>query len=75
MSPLDGADPREQFAAQVRRHNESRPHSALFCLAPADFCFGRIQDKLKIREVPLKQAGATRINSGNEVSRFTLLKI
>jgi len=69
---IDLDDAREQIAAYVSRYNESRPHSALHYLTPADFLFGRVGDKLKIREERLNQARSARISSRNQASGFTI---
>ncbi|MBK8809524.1 MAG: transposase [Acidobacteria bacterium] len=69
---IDLDDVRVQFVAHVRRYNETRPHSALVHLTPADFLLGRVEDKLKVREERLNQARSARIKSRNQASGFTL---
>lgn len=55
-------DARQQISKYVDFYNNQRLHSALFYLAPADFLFGRVEEKLQIRETKLHEAKINRYN-------------
>lgn len=58
-------DARKQIARFVDYYNTKRLHSSLYYLTPEDFIFGRVEEKLKLRERKLKAAKQNRYEVRN----------
>jgi putative transposase len=65
ISIIDLEDARKQIAEYVRKYNDLRPHSAIFYLTPSDKLFGRVEEKLKLREKRLELARKLRKDTRN----------
>ncbi len=53
-------DARRQVASYIEHYNTKRLHSSLFYLTPEDFIFGRVHEKLTIRDNKLREAKLNR---------------
>ncbi len=60
-------DAKKQIASYIDYYNTKRLHSSLFYLTPEDFLLGRIDERLKHRELKLKQAKLNRLQVRNVV--------
>ncbi|MGC9125831.1 MAG: transposase [Caldisericaceae bacterium] len=59
-SLIDIEDARKQVAEYIEYYNTRRLHSALYYLTPEDYLNGRVNEKLKIRDMKLYKARLNR---------------
>jgi transposase InsO family protein len=63
QSMINLDDAARQIAQYVDFYNNKRLHSSLYYLTPADFLYGRVDEKLRVREEKLRRAKLTRFKN------------
>ena len=69
QSYLDLFDGRKQIAAYIDYYNTKRLHSAIYYLTPEDVLLGRMDERLKERQLKLDQAREERINAWKQMEK------